>query len=41
LDVKSAFLNGLLEEDIYVKQPEGFTVAGEEDKVYILKRSLV
>lgn len=40
LDVKSAFLNGLLEEDIYVEQPEGFTVAGEEDKVYKLKKAL-
>ncbi|KAH0728094.1 hypothetical protein KY284_003959 [Solanum tuberosum] len=27
-------------EDIYVEQPKGFTVAGEEDKVYRLKRSL-
>ena len=40
LDVKSAFLNGVLEEDIYVEQPEGFTVAREEDKVYKLKRAL-
>nr|KYP54959.1 Retrovirus-related Pol polyprotein from transposon TNT 1-94 [Cajanus cajan] len=33
-DVKSAFLNGLLDEDIYVDQPEGFQVPGSEDKVY-------
>jgi len=36
LDVKSAFLNGFLEKDIYVEQPEGFAVAGEKNKVYKL-----
>lgn len=40
LDVKSAFLNGLLEEDIYVEQPEGFPVSGGEDKVYKLHKAL-
>ncbi|KAL4387066.1 hypothetical protein GQ457_09G030440 [Hibiscus cannabinus] len=40
LDVKSAFLNGELEEDIYVCQPEGFVVPGEEHQVYKLKRAL-
>ena len=40
LDVKSTFLNGFLEEEIYVEQPEGFVVKGHEDKFYILKKAL-
>ncbi|KAL4282375.1 hypothetical protein GQ457_03G013570 [Hibiscus cannabinus] len=40
LDVKSDFLNGELEEDIYVCQPEGFVVPGKEHQVYKLKRAL-
>ena len=40
LDVKSAFLNGVLEEEIYVEQPDGFVVQGEQNKVYKLKKAL-
>ena len=40
LDVKSAFLHGELEEDIYMQQPEGFVVEGKEDHVCLLKKSL-
>lgn len=39
LDVKSAFLNGVLEEEIYVEQPQGF-VKGNESKVLRLKKAL-
>ena len=40
LDVKLAFLNGVLQEEVYVDQPEGFVKQGEEDKVYLLKKAL-
>ncbi|GJV51083.1 retrovirus-related pol polyprotein from transposon TNT 1-94 [Tanacetum coccineum] len=40
LDVKTAFLHGHLEEEIYVEQPEGFKVPGREDHVCKLKKSL-
>ena len=40
LDVKTAFLHGDLEEDIYMVQPEGFQVAGKENLVCKLIKSL-
>ncbi|KAG8493422.1 hypothetical protein CXB51_010995 [Gossypium anomalum] len=40
LDVKSAFLNGFLEEKIYVDQPQVFEVASKEHIVYRLKKAL-
>ncbi|KAD4983048.1 hypothetical protein E3N88_19719 [Mikania micrantha] len=40
LDVKTAFLNGDLDEEIYVDQPEGFEVKGSEIKVYKLRKAL-
>ncbi|CAA0841273.1 cysteine-rich RLK (RECEPTOR-like protein kinase) 8 [Striga hermonthica] len=40
LDVKSAFFNGYLEEEIYVEQPQGFVAEGQENKVLKLKKAL-
>ncbi|GAU13417.1 hypothetical protein TSUD_127130 [Trifolium subterraneum] len=40
LDVKSAFLNGKLEEEVYVEQPQGFIVEGKEDYVLRLNKAL-
>jgi hypothetical protein len=40
LDVKTAFLYGELEEEIYLEQPESFVVAGRETEVCRLKRSI-
>ena len=40
LDVKSVFLNGILQEEIYVEQLEGFVKKGEEAKVFLLKKAL-
>ncbi|RVW33033.1 Retrovirus-related Pol polyprotein from transposon TNT 1-94 [Vitis vinifera] len=40
LDVKTAFLHGNLEEEIYMRQPEGFVDSEKSDHVCFLKKSL-
>jgi hypothetical protein len=40
MDVKSAFLNGDLEEEVYMEQPEGFSLTNNPDYVCKLKKAL-
>ena len=38
MDVKTTFLHDDLEEEIYMKQPEGFIIKGKEELVCKLKK---
>ncbi|WVZ50236.1 LOW QUALITY PROTEIN: hypothetical protein U9M48_001510, partial [Paspalum notatum var. saurae] len=40
MDVKPAFLNGFIEEEVYVRQPLGFESARFPDRVYKLRKAL-
>ena len=40
LDVNTAFLNGVIEEEVYIEQPEGFEIFSSESHVCRLKRVL-
>jgi hypothetical protein len=40
MDVKTAFLNGEVEQEVYIEQPEGFVIHGKESHVCKLKKAL-
>nr|GFB44603.1 retrovirus-related Pol polyprotein from transposon TNT 1-94 [Tanacetum cinerariifolium] len=40
MDVKTVFLNGLLKEEVYVAQPDGFVDPDHPEKVYRLRKAL-
>lgn len=40
MDVKSALLNGILQEEVYVEQRKGFQDPSHPDHVYKLKKAL-
>ena len=40
MDVKTAFLNGKIEEEVYFEQPEGFVTHGKKTHVCKLKKAL-
>ena len=40
MDVKTAFLHGGLDEDLYMKQPEEYAIPGKEHLTCKLRRSL-
>ena len=40
MDVKTAFINGMIKEEVYIEQPEGFETLDRESHVCQLKRAL-
>ena len=40
MDVKTAFLNGFIQEEVYIEQPQGFEVHGKKSHVCRLKKAL-
>jgi hypothetical protein len=40
MDVKTTFLNGVIEEEVYIEKPQGFEVHGRESHVCRLKKAL-
>jgi len=40
MDVKTTFLNGVIEEEVYIEQPEGFETFDKDSHVCKLKRAL-
>jgi hypothetical protein len=40
MDVKTTFLNGVIEEEVYIEQPRGFEVEDKKTRVCRLKKAL-
>ena len=40
MDVKTTFLNGVIEEEVYMEQPDGFVIHGKESHVCRLMKAL-
>ena len=40
MDVKTTFLNGQIEEEVYIEQPTGFELHGTESHICKLKKAL-
>jgi hypothetical protein len=40
IDVKTTFLNGFIEEEVYIEQPQGFEVSGRETHVCLMRKAL-
>ena len=40
MDVKTSFLNGKIDEELYIEQPTGFVTHGDKSHVCKLKKTL-
>jgi hypothetical protein len=40
MDVKTTFLNGFIEEEVYIEQPHGFEVLERDSRVCLLRKTL-
>jgi hypothetical protein len=40
MDLKTSFLNGVIEEEVYIQQPQGFEVEDRKSHVFRLKKAL-
>jgi len=39
MDVKTSFVNGIIEEEVYIVKPQGFEAHGKESHVYMVKKA--
>ena len=40
MDVKTTFMNGFIDEEVYIEQPQGFEVSDRETHVCLLRKTL-